>query len=194
MPRHWEAWRPRRLKILGEFGSAMPSEVGVSSRVQSPMSQQLRANERLTRRLAAEWRRIVVLERLARAGGATRWFLISGEAMLHEVLETFGGGSSVSFYFADQLRVEVDDDGVRQVMFDEITRRGELVLGYPARDSPQLDMAIISGPSELTEYLMVHPEGSLAVWGDWPTRQNDGVDAITVDLVDADGVLRMHPH
>lgn len=185
---------PQRLKILEEFGSSTASQVEVSSRVQSPMSQQLRELEPLTRRLAAEWRQIVILERFARAAGAARWFFISSPTMLEEVFEMFRGGSSLSFYFAGHLHVDVDYDAVRQAMFDEVTHRGELVLGYPARNDSQLDMAIISGPSELAEYLMFHPEGSLAVWGGWPTRENDGVDAITVHLVDADGILRMHPH
>jgi hypothetical protein len=41
---------------------------------------------------------------------------------------------------------------------------------------------------------MQHPEGTLVVWGSWPARGNDGQDAIALDLVDADGVLRRHPH
>jgi len=79
-------------------------------------------------------------------------------------------------------------------MFDEIIRCGELVLGYPAPDQSQPEMAIISGPSELTECLILHPAGSLVVWGEWPARENDGENLITADLVDADGVLRPHPH
>jgi hypothetical protein len=69
-----------------------------------------------------------------------------------------------------------------------------LVLGYPSPEDSAIEMAIISSPSELTETLMLQPEGSLAVWGNWPPRANDGDDAITLDLVDADGVLRRHPH
>jgi hypothetical protein len=158
------------------------------------MSQQLRQHELLARRLAVEWRQIVILERLARAGGATRWFFISSQPMLEDVFDVLSGGSSVSFYFLGHLHVEVDDDATRQAMFGEITRSGELVLGYPAQGNSQLEMAIISGPSELTECLILHPEGSLVVWGDWPAREDDGNDAITVDLVDADGMQRLHPH
>jgi hypothetical protein len=114
--------------------------------------------------------------------------------MLEDVFELLSGGSSVSFYFSGRLHIAVDDDAARQAMFDGITGSGELVLGYPAQGNSQLDMAIVSGPSELTEHLMLHPEGSLVVWGDWPAREDDGQDAITVDLVDADGMLRPHPH
>lgn len=166
----------------------------VSSTVRSPMSQQLRQHEALTRRLAAGWRQIVVLERLARAGGAARWFFVTNWTMLEDVFNLLRGGSSVSFYFSGHLHAEVDNEAARQEMFGEITRCGELVLGYPALDHAQLEMEIISGPSELTECLTLHPEGSLVVWGEWPPRENDGDSAITVDLVDADGVLRPHPH
>jgi winged helix DNA-binding protein len=42
--------------------------------------------------------------------------------------------------------------------------------------------------------LMLHPEGALVVWGQWPPRENDGETVISVDLTDPDGVLRPHPH
>jgi hypothetical protein len=113
---------------------------------------------------------------------------------LEYIFDVLSWGSSVSFYFARHLQVEADNEGSRQVMFDVVTMYGEIVLGYPSPESPELAMAIISGPSELTELLMFHPEGALVVWGQWPPRENDGKDAITVNLVDNDGILRPHPH
>lgn len=166
----------------------------MSSTAQSPMSQQLRAHEALNRRLKAQWRQIIVLERLARAGGATRWFFVSKRTMLDAVFDRLRGGSCVSFYFSGHLHVEVDNEPARQEMFDEITHSGEIVLGYPTPDNVEIEMEIISGPSELTEYLMLHPEGSRVVWGEWPVKGNDGESVVTVDLVDSDGVLRSHPH
>jgi hypothetical protein len=114
--------------------------------------------------------------------------------MLDRIFDLIRGGSAVSFYFSKYLRVEDDNESTRQEMFDEIIRHGELILGYPSPGDPEFEMAIISGPSELTEFLMLRPEGSLAVWGQWPPRENDDENAITVDLVDSDGVLRPHPH
>jgi hypothetical protein len=162
--------------------------------VRSPMSQQLRHHEGLARRLAAEWRNIVVLERLARGGGTARWFFVTSRTLLERVFDIFRGGSSVSFYFSEHLHVGVDNEASRQNMFDEMARLSELVLGYPSPDDAELEMVILNGPSELTECLMLHPEGSLVVWGEWPGRENDGESVITVNLVDADGVLRRHPH
>ena len=162
--------------------------------MQSLMSQQLREHVALARRLAAEWREIVILERWARAAGATRWFFVTNQAMLEQVFDLLRGGSTVSFYFSKHLHVEIDNETARQEMFGEITRHGELVLGYPQPGDIELEMTIASGPSELTEGLMLHPEGALVVWGQWPSRDNDGETAISVDLVDPDGILRSHPH
>jgi len=158
------------------------------------MCQQLRDHQTLARRLGSEWRQVVVLERLARGAGAARWFFVTSRAMLERVFDMLRSGSSVSFYFSEYLHVEADTEATRQEMFDEVIQHGELVLGYPSPDDPELEMPIISGPSELTECLMLHPEDSLAVWGQWPPREDNGEKAITVDLVDADGVLRSHPH
>lgn len=158
------------------------------------VARQLRSDEALARRLDAPWREVVILERLARGGGATRWFFARSRDQVERILDLLSGGSSVSFYFAGALHVEVDSGAVRQRMFQEITRTGEIVLGYPDEAAVELDVEIVSGPGELTELLMHHREGNLAVWGPWPARRNDGQEAITVDLVDVDGVLRQHPH
>jgi len=160
----------------------------------SHMSGQLQRDLALTRRSAAPWRQVVILERLARAAGTVRWYFARSRPELEQVFERVRGGSAVSFYFGTHMHVGVDDDVMRQLMFQEITSHGELVLGYPSDDDVEFDVELISGPSELTEYLMFHPEGAVAVWGRWPPRANDGEDGITLDLVDSDGVLRQHPH
>jgi hypothetical protein len=158
------------------------------------MTRQLIADAGLSARISKPWRRVVVLERLARAGGAANWYLIRSKEDFDRVLQVLRGGSCVSFYFADQLHVETDTDSARQRMFDVVTSTGEVIVGYPAESVPELDMEIISGPGELGSYLMSHREGLLVIWGAWPERDNDGCNAITIDLVDEDGILRSHPH
>ena len=160
----------------------------------SQMSQQLRNDPALTQRLSSSWCEIIILERLARGGGATRWFFARSPAELELIFDALRGGSCVSFYFANQLHVETDTEAARQRMFDEITAEKELVLGYPSAGSIEVDMEIISGPGELAELLMHHPEGSLIVWGKWPARSDDGHDGITFNLVRRGGILRTHPH
>jgi hypothetical protein len=160
----------------------------------SLISQQLMNDPVLTGRLGSSWHGIVILERLARGGGAARWFFVQRSAELELVFDVLRGGSCVTFYFADQLHVETDTDDARQRLFDEITSEEELVLGYPSAGNIEVDMEIISGPGELAELLMHRSEGDLIVWGKWPARSNDGHDGITLNLVDADGILRTHPH
>jgi hypothetical protein len=133
-------------------------------------------------------------EEVGQSAGAARWFFETSQAMLEQVFGLLCGGSSVSFYFSRYLHVRTDDEAARQEMFDELTENGELILGYPTQGAAELEIAIVNGPSELTECLMFHSEGALAVWGQWPPRASDGEEAITVDLVDADGALRRHPH
>jgi hypothetical protein len=157
------------------------------------MARQLLADSTLSSRLNSRWTRVVVLERIARGAGDTNWFFIRSREEMGQVVETLRGGSCVSFYFADQLHVEVDSEAARGRMFEVITHEGELVIGYPSASGPQLEMEIINGPGELGSYLVMRPEGGLVVWGEWPGRDNDG-DAITVTLVDKDGVLRPHPY
>jgi hypothetical protein len=161
--------------------------------VVSNMARQLLTDSTLSGRLDSNWTRVVVLERIARGAGDTNWFFIRSREEVEQVAETLHGGSCVSFYFADQLHVEIDSEEARGRMFDVITHKGELVIGYPSASRPQLEMRIISGPGELGSYLVSQPEGGLVVWGEWPGRDNDA-DAITLNLVDKDGVLRPHPH
>lgn len=158
------------------------------------MTHQLTGHHALSSRIESGWERVVVLERLARGGGATKWYLIRSREDVEPVFEMFRGGSCVSFYFADQLHAEVDTDDARQRMFDELSVEGELVAGYPSEFNPELDMEIISGPGELGSYVVSHPEGQVIVWGRWPGKDNDGRDAITINLVDDDGIIRSHPH
>jgi hypothetical protein len=123
-----------------------------------------------------------------------KWFFIRDAQALDGVFSALRGGSRVSFYFSSFLRVESDSEEVRAAMFDAITTGGELVVGYPSASSVELGVAIVNGPSELTGILVAHQEGALVVWGEWPAPADDGEDAVTVHLVDADGELRPHPH
>ena len=160
----------------------------------SPMSLQLAGHEVLARRWSKPRADVIVLERLARAGGAARWFMVRSPQEVTELYDKLLPGSRVSFYFAGGPHVGRDDERTRQQMFEEITSTGEIVLGYPSASDIVVEMDIISGPSELTEHLMHHPGGELVIWGTWPAQLDDGDKTVTLNLVDADGVLRSHPH
>ena len=160
----------------------------------TPMANQVLSHDPLSHRLQSTWNHAVILERLARGGGATRWYFARSADELRDVLDRLRGGSSVSFYFDDQLNVEIDTDSVRQRMFDAVTPAREVVVGYPERACVVLAVELVTGSTELAEVLVHRTEGELVVWGPWPSREGDPRGAITMDLVDADGVLRSHPH
>jgi hypothetical protein len=46
---------------------------------------------------------------------------------------------------------------------------------------------------EADEFARDHPDATIIV-GAFPAAENDGLDAVTIDLPDADGVVRPHPH
>ena len=69
----------------------------------------------------------------------------------------------------------------------------EIVIGTPgAVERLIVDVELVSGPSELTEYLMQPDPQADVVWG--PFAAVEEPDSVTVVLVDADGIVSPHPH
>jgi hypothetical protein len=54
----------------------------------------------------------VVLERIARGAGATRWYSLRDPEKLHALAERLTPGSSLSFYFDDRVRAREYDGEV----------------------------------------------------------------------------------
>jgi len=158
----------------------------------TPMAIQVRHDPAFVDRTRRPWKHVVVLERLARGGGTSRWYFPRNEAGLERVLEQLRGGSCVSFYFDDQLSVELDLEESRRRMFDEVAPLREIFLGYPKDDEEGLDVELVTGSSELSEVLNRHPEGELVTWGHWPNLELASPDVVTIFLVDEDGVLRAY--
>ena len=159
------------------------------------MAEQLRAELRLVQRLARPWDRVVVLERLARGGGDHRWFYATKTDEIEAIFSTLRGGSWVSFYFGDDIAVESLTDDTIGRMFEVMEASGEIVLGTPIDGRVDFDdRGLPTGPSELTEALSFIAPGSLVIWGRFPAPGDDGESAVSIRLVDPDGVLRSHPH
>jgi hypothetical protein len=159
----------------------------------SVVAQQVKRDPDLTNRLSSDWQHVVILERYARAAGATRWYFARSELEINEVIGQLQGGSCVSFYFDDHFRVDRDDEVFRQEMFEGVSQEREIVVGYPKEGQILVDVELVSGPGELSEVLMHHVEGSVAFWGPWPDRERTS-NTTTIDLLDEDGILRRHAH
>ena len=159
------------------------------------MAEQLRAEPRLVQRLARPWDRVVVLERLARGGGDHRWFYATKIEEIEAVFSMLRGGSWVSFYFGDDLAVESLSEDTVGRMFEVVQAAGEIVLCTPTQGRVDVDdRGLPTGPPGLAEALSFIRPGSLVIWGRFPGPEDDGESAISIRLVDRDGVLRPHPH
>jgi hypothetical protein len=161
--------------------------------VPAAVADQVKRDTALASRLRMPWQQIIVLERFARAAGAARWYFARSALEFDRVIEELRGGSCVSFYFDEQLRVDFDNEAARQAMFDEVSPAREILLGYPIEGQVHVQIELVTGPTELTEALMHRVEGGVVFWGPWPSREG-GPGTVTIDLVDEDGILRPHPH
>jgi hypothetical protein len=142
---------------------------------------------------ALEARPAVVLERIARGGGATRWYMVSGGDQLDSLVSELSPGSTVSFYFDDRVATHPYDDEAVGLILDIVQRHGEAVVGIASSDGLHVEVDFVAGLGDLTEFVGARQPERLLV-GAFPDRANDGVNAITVTLPDRDGVTRSHPH
>lgn len=133
-----------------------------------------------------------ILERLARAAGATRWYWVSGADELEDLAVRLHPGSEVSFYFDERLAWRILDDEVRAELLAILADDGDFPLGRPLAGI-ELDVVIVSGMDELAREV-AHAEGKAVLVGRFPSRADDGQSAITIHLPDLDGVVRSHPY
>jgi hypothetical protein len=136
----------------------------------------------------------IILERIARGGGATKWYHCSNQQCLEDVELSLSPGSAVSFYFDRRICRASYSKETAHILRDTVSDTGEILIGVPRSNNPAIDVEIISGPNELTEFLSTLSLGAPIFYGVFPARDNDGVNAVTVILPDIDGVVRPHPH
>jgi hypothetical protein len=146
-----------------------------------------------TPRLLAQ-RPAVVLERLARGGGATRWYQIDEPRHLTVLAELLTPGSAVSLYFDGRIERRCLDEDLIDVVLDLIKAHGDAVVGRLSPEPFVIDVEFVAGLGDLSEFLGGSVNGVELFVGAFPARDDDGVDAVTIDLPDADGVVRRHPH
>jgi hypothetical protein len=137
----------------------------------------------------------VVLERVARGGGETRWYSLSGLDELEVLAARLSPGSTVSFYFDDRIERCALNDETHDVVLNLIHDHGEAVVGVLSPDEMSIEIEFVSSVGEMSEFLGALEPGPTTLFvGPFPERENDGVLAVTLDLPDHDGVVRPHPH
>ena len=136
----------------------------------------------------------IVLERVARAAGATRWFRITSDHDLQLLYERLAPGSTVSFYFDDRIAPHLHGDETVALIMDLVASHGDAVVGTLCADGLNIYVQFVAGANELGEVTEGLAPGSHLFVGAFPEAGNDGRNAVTVVLPDADGMTRVHPH
>jgi hypothetical protein len=134
----------------------------------------------------------VVLERIARGGGETRWYLITTPADLSEVIELLRPGSAVSFYFDGRIAESDPTSAKDEILAIAARDINAVVAAYG--DEPELRVDFVSGAADLADFVAELCPDERFLFGPFPGRDNDGFAAVTLDLPDPDGVVRPHPH
>jgi hypothetical protein len=143
------------------------------------------------RRLATD--DAIVLERLARAAGATRWYRVATTEDLAALVCRVRPGSLVSFYFDDRIASSSVSQAVRERVMAIAAGDHEAVVAAGGADI-DLRADFVSDPAELEEFLRSLAPDESFFYGRFPAADDDGHAAITVGLADADGVVRPHPY
>ncbi|MGE3167175.1 MAG: hypothetical protein AB7O52_19895 [Planctomycetota bacterium] len=136
----------------------------------------------------------VVLERIARGGGATSWYYCSDETALSQVEARLSPGSVVSFYFDDRIKRGQYTHDLNEAVLRVLERDPDCVVGGLGSDQVEIDVCYVTGQEDLDEFVASLPDDAILFHGAVPARDSDGVQAITVVIPDADGVIRDHPH
>jgi hypothetical protein len=67
-------------------------------------------------------------------------------------------------------------------------------LGALKSDGITINMIISVEPSEFDDYDEEWNSAPFVFYGDFPGRDNDGVNAVTLTIPDKDGIVRTHPY
>ena len=135
----------------------------------------------------------IVLERIARGGGATDWYVLREPRDINALAAQLKPARCVSFYFDDRLTLGEIDDGARASLVAIAERDTSAVIGATRSDDIGVEVDFPSSVAEIDEFVNDHPN-AIFMFGAFPGRDDDGEQAITLTLPDADGVVRPHPH
>ena len=136
----------------------------------------------------------VVLERLPRGGGATRWFSCETAAELRSVFAVLRPASRVSFYFDGRISQCSYDARLAETVARLLVDQGEIVLGTMSADGVEIDVDFPSTIHEVDAQLAAAGSPARVFVGQFPAADNNDRDAFTVLVPDADGSVRSESH
>ena|SRR5689334_6056983 len=135
-----------------------------------------------------------VLERLARGGGATNWYFCAGVPDLEALGRVLRPGSSVTFYFAINMSRSQLGSLPRDALASCIRSTGDALVLVPRTGTLAVRQFLVIVVDELDEEFADLPPDTEVLFGPYPGPENDGIHSVTLELPDADGILRPHPH
>ena len=91
----------------------------------------------------------VVLERIARGAGGTRWYLLPDPGDVGSLADSLSPGSRVSFYFDGRLALRKYDDTVATEILEIVKVDGEAVIATPGAEHIEMEVEFIAGEDEL---------------------------------------------
>jgi hypothetical protein len=137
-------------------------------------------------------RSAIVLERLARGGGGTNWYYLTSPDRLADLSAQLRPGSFVCFYFDDRI-TEGDPATTRDLILAIAKRDGNAVVAAFDGDL-ELRVDFPAGHASLDDFLAELEPGDRFFYGAFPAAENDGTNAVSLVVPDADGVARDNPY
>ena len=134
----------------------------------------------------------VVLERVARGGGSTRWFSCRIIAEVEAVLPQLRSGSRVAFFFDDRIRRRPFSEQVEQELWELVAAEGEAVFGKPLGPGPEIKMELLDA-TDFGESMARVSAGEPVYYGRFPSTDDDGDAAVSFIPPDEDGLARPQP-
>ena len=142
--------------------------------------------------LLSRARGAVVLERVARGGGHTRWFFCPTFRDVELTIPRLRAGSRVGFFFDDRIRREPFSDAVENDIWDMLSDKGKVIFGVERPGDTELDIVVLDR-NDFSSHVSVVRPGDIVFFGIFPAIDEDGASAISFTPPDPDGVISPQP-
>lgn len=136
----------------------------------------------------------VVLERIARGAGTTRWYYAVTRRDLERVCERLVPGSAVSSCFDGRIGLRPWDEDTEILVLDLVTATGDTVVGRRDPTGFGITVEYVAGANERDSFAEGLAPATEVFVCPFPALDSDGVNAVTINLPDHDAVTRPHPH
>ncbi|MEZ5993901.1 MAG: hypothetical protein R3E76_16325 [Planctomycetota bacterium] len=139
-------------------------------------------------------RHAVVLEQLANGGGATNWYVCKHLKDLERLAAEVRPGSIVTFFFKEQLKLEVFPGRIRAIIEATIKHGTDCIVGSVRSGVRVENIEYIDYPEEIDELFDSLQTGETILVGPFPPFSSESGSVPMVTIPDEDGVVRDHAY